>query len=141
MLSVAPSLLTPLINAGQSCPTVPGICGRGSIPIPAGSGNVNVWLCRGFWWFCFLFFLYLRLSGLPLLSPGAAPPALRSRARGLGEPFSLHQQLSIGNPACPGARANKRSRKKYHRGFFYFMTAQLPVYISFASRVWHRVSV
>lgn len=52
-------------------------------------------------------------------SPGAASPALHSRDHGLGEIFSLHQQLSIGNPACPGTKANKRSHKKYHRGFFY----------------------
>lgn len=41
----------------------------------------------------------------------------------LGEPFSLHQQLSMGNIASPGTKANKRSHKKYHRGFFYDSTA------------------
>lgn len=42
MLNVAPSLLTALINTVQSCLTVPGICGRGFVLVPAGNGNLDV---------------------------------------------------------------------------------------------------
>lgn len=122
MLNVAPSLLIALINTVQSCLTEPGICGRGSVLVPAGNGNSSLWLSRAFRGFCTLFFLHLSFPGILLLSWCCFPSPAEQRPR-VGEPFSLHQQLSIGNPACPGTEADKRSLKKYHRGFFYDSTA------------------
>lgn len=116
--STVPPLLAAVFDKAHSC--LPCLLVSSSFLLALlAAGHVMCGLCTR---------VFTPCPSHPRASPGSsscspcAPAALQHGGHRLEELFSLHQQLSRGNPACPVTKVNERSLKKYRRGFLYDST-------------------